>query len=106
MCGDAPVNESAASELSGNRHTALRKTHYVLTCVQLTRVCHLNCSLSLSLSLSFSLSLSLPFASHFSPLAKFLGNQLLSYGQTLWIRFLSETPELLPQSVSVVMEGF
>ena len=62
-------------------------------------------SLTNARSLSLSLSLSLPFASHFSPLAKFLGNQLLSYGQTLWIRFLSETPELLPQSVSVVMEG-
>ncbi|XP_042560585.1 LOW QUALITY PROTEIN: laminin subunit gamma-3-like [Clupea harengus] len=51
----------------------------------------------------------LPYSDHdlgyYTAPAKFLGNQLLSYGQTLWIRFLSETPELLPQSVSVVMEG-
>ncbi|XP_062410807.1 laminin subunit gamma-3-like [Sardina pilchardus] len=51
----------------------------------------------------------LPYSDHdmgyYSAPATFLGNRLLSYGQTLWIRFLSEIPALLPQSVSVVMEG-
>lgn len=51
----------------------------------------------------------LPYSNHdlgyYSAPAKFLGNRLLSYGQTLRIQFLSELPQLLPQSVSVVMEG-
>ncbi|KAL2099883.1 hypothetical protein ACEWY4_004277 [Coilia grayii] len=51
----------------------------------------------------------LPYNEHdlgyYTAPVKFLGDQLLSYSQTLWIRFLSEVPELLPQSVSVVMEG-
>ncbi|XP_062845266.1 laminin subunit gamma-3 [Trichomycterus rosablanca] len=37
--------------------------------------------------------------------AKFLGNQLVSYGQHLAVSFTSESSELLPQSVTVVLEG-
>ncbi|XP_063067162.1 laminin subunit gamma-1 [Engraulis encrasicolus] len=51
----------------------------------------------------------LPFSDHdmgyYTAPGKFLGNQLMSYGQSLWIRFLSEVPELLPQSIAVVIEG-
>lgn len=41
----------------------------------------------------------------FCPTAKFLGNQLLSYGQHLTLSFTAESSELLPQSVTVVLEG-
>ncbi|KAG5834495.1 hypothetical protein ANANG_G00262110 [Anguilla anguilla] len=36
---------------------------------------------------------------------KFLGNQLLSYGQLLAITFVAESPELLPQQLTVVLQG-
>ncbi|KAJ8286885.1 hypothetical protein GJAV_G00044500 [Gymnothorax javanicus] len=36
---------------------------------------------------------------------KFLGNQLLSYGQLLTITFVAESSELLPGQVTVVLEG-
>ncbi|KAG9354246.1 hypothetical protein JZ751_012370, partial [Albula glossodonta] len=36
---------------------------------------------------------------------KFLGNQLLSYGQLLSVTFVAESPELLPRRVTVVLEG-
>ncbi|TSP36071.1 Laminin subunit gamma-3 [Bagarius yarrelli] len=37
--------------------------------------------------------------------AKFLGNQLLSYGQHLTLSFTAESHELLPKIVTVVLEG-
>lgn len=37
--------------------------------------------------------------------AKFLGNHLLSYGQHLTLSFTSESSELLPKVVTVVLEG-
>lgn len=36
---------------------------------------------------------------------KFLGNMLLSYGRTLSVSFTAELEELLPRSVTVVLEG-
>lgn len=36
---------------------------------------------------------------------KFIGNQLLSYGQHLSLSFTAETRELLPRSVTVFLEG-
>ncbi|XP_048876861.1 laminin subunit gamma-3 isoform X1 [Brienomyrus brachyistius] len=36
---------------------------------------------------------------------KFLGNRLLSYGQLLSLNFVAESPELLPQQVTLVLEG-
>ncbi|XP_026859944.2 laminin subunit gamma-3 [Electrophorus electricus] len=36
---------------------------------------------------------------------KFLGNQLLSYGQHLFLVFTAESWELLPSSVTVILEG-
>lgn len=43
-----------------------------------------------------------PFA---PPLEKFLGRQVYSYGQLLSITFTSETPELLPNHVTVFLQG-
>lgn len=37
--------------------------------------------------------------------AKFLGNQLLSYGQHLTLSFTAESSELLPKIVTVSLEG-
>jgi len=36
---------------------------------------------------------------------KYLGNILLSYGRTLSVTFTAELEELLPRSVTVMMEG-
>ncbi|KAJ8261358.1 hypothetical protein COCON_G00170810 [Conger conger] len=36
---------------------------------------------------------------------RFLGNQLLSYDQLLAITFVAESPELLPQRLTVILEG-
>ncbi|XP_076867326.1 laminin subunit gamma-3 [Brachyhypopomus gauderio] len=50
----------------------------------------------------------LPYAEdtgYYKAPGKFLGNQLLSYGQHLLLAFTAETSELLPRSVAVVLEG-
>ncbi|KAI5089365.1 laminin subunit gamma-3, partial [Silurus meridionalis] len=51
----------------------------------------------------------LPFSEedvgYFKAPAKFLGNQLLSYGQDLTLSFTAELRELLPETVTVVLEG-
>ncbi len=36
---------------------------------------------------------------------KYLGNRLLSYGHTLSVSFTAELEELLPRSVTVILEG-
>lgn len=36
---------------------------------------------------------------------KYLGNMLLSYGRTLSVSFTAELEELLPRSVTVMLEG-
>lgn len=36
---------------------------------------------------------------------KFLGHKVYSYGQLLFITFASETPELLPDHIALVLEG-
>lgn len=42
---------------------------------------------------------------HLLPPAKFLGHQIYSYGQLLSITFTSETTELLPRHVTLLLQG-